>query len=126
MYSLLIILQVLLMNWYIAKIIFGINGEDQSKKQFDEQLRLIVAHEQEEALLKARMIGLNEEESFLNDKNKIVKWEFINVAELVPITKLEDGVEVYSRIHETDEAKSYIHYIHQKAVALRLHAQAMN
>jgi hypothetical protein len=114
------------MNWYIAKIIFGINREDQTKNQFDEQLRLIEADEKEEALLKARMIGLAEEESFLNDKNKVVKWEFINVAELVPLKKLEDGVEVYSRIHETDEAKSYIHFIHQKAVALRLNAQALN
>jgi hypothetical protein len=126
MYSFLIILQVLLMNWYIAKIIFGIHREDQTKNQFDEQLRLIEADEKEEALLKARKIGLAEEESFLNDKNKLVKWEFINVAELVPLKRLEDGVEVYSRIHETDEAKSYIHFIHQKAVALRLNAQAVN
>src|SRR5690349_4609299 len=113
MYSFLIILQAFLMNWYIAKIVFGINAESQNKQQFDEQLRLITADCQEEALLKARMIGLGEEDSFLNDRNQQVRWEFINVSELVPLKKLEDGVEVYSHIREMDEAKSYINFVHR-------------
>jgi hypothetical protein len=113
------------MNWYIAKIVFGITAENKDTKQFDEQLRLIEAETQEEAFLKARMIGLSEEDSFVNDKNKMVKWEFINVAELMPIKRLEDGVEVYSRIHEMDEAKSYVNFIHQKAMALRLNTMPL-
>ena len=108
------------MNWYIAKIVFGITAENQEKQQFDEQLRLIEAESQEEAFLKSRMIGLGEEDSFVNDKNKLVKWEFINVSELLPLRKLEDGMEVYSRIHEIEEANSYVSFIHQKAMALRL------
>jgi hypothetical protein len=108
------------MNWYIAKIVFGIHSENAQKQQFDEQLRLICADSQEEAFLKARTIGLNEEDSFLNDKNKTVKWEFINVPELIRVKNLEDGTEVYSRIHEMEEANAYIHVIHQKAIALRL------
>lgn len=125
MYIVLITLQALLMNWYIAKIVFGITAENKDTKQFDEQLRLIEAETQEEAFLKARMIGLSEEDSFVNDKNKMVKWEFINVAELMPIKRLEDGVEVYSRIHEMDEAKSYVNFIHQKAMALRLNTMPL-
>lgn len=125
MYFVLITLQALLMNWYIAKIVFGITAENKDTKQFDEQLRLIEAETQEEAFLKSRMIGLSEEDSFVNDKNKMVKWEFINVAELTPIKKLEDGVEVYSRIHEMEEAKSYVNFIHQKAMALRLNAMPL-
>ncbi len=125
MYFILITLQALLMNWYIAKIVFGITAENKDTKQFDEQLRLIEAETQEEAFLKSRMIGLSEEDSFLNDKNNLVKWEFINVSELVPIKKLEDGVEVYSRIHEMEEAKSYVNFIHQKAMALRLNAMPL-
>lgn len=125
MYFVLITLQALLMNWYIAKIVFGITAENKDTKQFDEQLRLIEAETQEEAFLKARMIGLSEEDSFVNDKNKMVKWEFINVAELMQIKRLEDGVEVYSRIHEMEEAKSYVNFIHQKAMALRLNAMPL-
>jgi hypothetical protein len=111
------------MSWYIAKIIFKISAENtEQKPQFDEQLRLIAAEDEEEAFLKARTIGLGEEDAFLNDRKNTVKWEFINVAEIVGLTKLEDGMEIYSHIHETDEAKSYIHCVHQKAIFLRMTA----
>ncbi|HTF17625.1 MAG TPA: DUF4288 domain-containing protein [Chryseolinea sp.] len=121
MAQILIIFQVLLMNWYITKIVFAITREDsQSRKQFDEQLRLIAAENPEEAFLKARSIGLGEEDCFYNDKNKKVKWEFINVSEVIPLKGLEDGAEVYSRIHETEEGSSYIHLVHQKAIDIRL------
>lgn len=126
MYPLLITSQLLLMNWYLAKLVFSISADDsQHKPQFDEQLRLIEADSTERALLKARSIGISEEDSFFNDKMKTVKWEFINVAELLPIKKIEDGMELYSRIHETDEAKPYINYVHQKAMSLRLNAMPL-
>ena len=115
MYPILLTLQILLMNWYIAKIVFSIKADNsENKPQFDEQLRLIEADSTEKALLKARAIGIGEEDSFFNDKMKLVKWEFINVAELHPIKKIEDGIELYSRIHEMEEARPYINYIHQK------------
>ncbi|MBL7857910.1 MAG: DUF4288 domain-containing protein [Cyclobacteriaceae bacterium] len=111
------------MNWYITKIVFGIHAENQTQQQFDEQLRLVCAENQEEAFLKSRIIGLGEEDAFFNDKNHLVKWEFINVAEVIPLQKLEDGVELYSRIHELKEAKTYITFIHQRARSLRLHSE---
>lgn len=109
------------MNWYISKIVFKISAENtHHKPQFDEQLRLIAANSHEEAFLKARTIGITEEDAFLNDSNNMVKWEFVNVAEIAALNNLEDGMELYSRIHETDEAASYIHCIHQKAISLRM------
>lgn len=112
------------MNWYISKIVFKIVAENtRHTPQFDEQLRLIEAGSEEEAFFKARAIGLSEEDSFLNDQRNTVKWEFINVAEIIPLKKLEDGMEIYSHIHETDEARSYIHCIHQKAIFLRMHVK---
>lgn len=108
------------MTWYIAKIVFNISAENTDHTpQFDEQLRLITADSREEAFLKARTIGLNEEDSFFNEKRNKVKWEFINVAEILPLNDLEDGMELYSQIYETDEAKSYIHSVHQRAIFLR-------
>jgi hypothetical protein len=106
------------MNWYITKIVFNITAEN-TANQFDEQLRLVNAASKEEAFLKARAIGLREEDVFYNDKMKEVKWEFVNVSEIIPVGKLEDGTEIYSRIHEADEASQYIHFVHQKAIALR-------
>jgi hypothetical protein len=108
------------MNWYISKIIFSISSANtEHKPQFDEQLRLIAATSSEEAFLKARKLGLSEEDAYVNDHNNTVKWEFINVSEVVPLTSIEDGMELYSSIHETDEAKSYIHCVHQKAIFIR-------
>jgi hypothetical protein len=120
MYSFLIVIQALLMNWYISKIVFSISSANKDHKpQFDEQLRLIAANSSEEAFLKARKLGLNEEDAYLNDQNNTVKWEFINVTEVMPLKKFEDGMELYSNIHETEEAKSYIHCVHQKAIFIR-------
>ena len=118
MYIVLILIQAFIMNWYITKIVFNITTE-QSTNQFDEQLRLVNAESKEEAFLKARTIGLREEDTFYNDKMREVKWEFVNVSEIIPMSNLEDGIELYSRIHETDEATKYIHFVHQKAIALR-------
>jgi hypothetical protein len=112
------------MNWYIAKIVFNISAENTiHTPQFDEQLRLISAENMEEAFIKARKLGLKEESSFLNDNKNTVRWEFINVSEIIPVKTLEDGTELYSQIHETDEAKSYIHCVHQKAIFLRMNAR---
>jgi hypothetical protein len=118
MYIVLITLELFFMNWYITKIVFNIASETKAN-QFDEQLRLVAAETKEEAFLKARTIGLREEDIFYNDNLKEVKWEFVNVAEIIPLSKLEDGTELYSRIHETEEATSYIHFVHKKAIALR-------
>lgn len=118
MYVLLILIQAIVMNWYITKIVFNITAEN-SANQFDEQLRLVNATSKEEAFLKARAIGLREEDIFYNDRMKEVKWEFVNVSEIIPLSKLEDGTELYSRIHETEDASLYIHFVHQKAIELR-------
>lgn len=121
MFQVLLILQVLIMNWYITKIVFNIHAENSTtRNQFDEQLRLVQAENAGEAFLKARTLGLNEEEIFYNDQLKQVKWEFVNVSEVLALKELHDGTEIYSQIHEADEAVSYIHVVHQKAIAIRL------
>jgi hypothetical protein len=113
------------MSWFIAKLVFNISTAQQNHKpQFDEQLRLICAETLEEAFLKARKLGLGNEDSFLNDTEHRVKWEFINVAEILPINSLEDGIELYSQVHETEEAKSYIQDVHQRAIFLRMNARS--
>jgi hypothetical protein len=112
------------MNWYIAKLVFNITAENTAHKpQFDEQLRLIASDTFEEAFFKARKLGLSEEDTFLNDQHNKVKWEFINVAEILPVKKLEDGMELYSQIHEAEEAAPYIHTVHQKAIFIRMNTK---
>ena len=108
------------MNWYLAKIVFRIIcGDGEHTPQFDEQLRLVGAHDEDEAFYKAQALGEQEEDSFLNIQNKEVKWQFINVSELYRLSSLIDGAELYSRIRETDEAQEYIQLIHRKAAFIQ-------
>lgn len=121
MHPLLLILQVLLMNWYITKIVFNVSDEPKSAGSvFDEQLRLVAADSTEEAFLKARTLGLHEEDIHYNDEMKTEKWEFVNVSEVLPLENLKDGIALYSHIHQTKEASAYVNVIHQKAIAIRM------
>lgn len=104
------------MNWYLSKLVYQIIcGEGRHTPQFDEQLRLVSATDEQEAFNKAQRIGLLQEESFYNQRHQLVKWKFINVCELNKISELADGAEIYSRIHETEHAGNYIDVVHSKA-----------
>ena len=104
------------MNWYLAKIVFRIVcGDGDHVAQFDEQLRLVRAENKEDAFLKAQTLGKKEQETFLNRKEQLVQWQFINVSELYKLSELIDGAEVYSRIEERDNADAYIYTVNQKA-----------
>ena len=104
------------MNWYLTKIIFRIIcGDGDHTPQFDEQLRLIEAHNEQEAFAKAQNIGIKESDAFINVKEQLVQWKFINIAELYKLNGFIHGAELYSRIYETDNAENYIKLIHRKA-----------
>ncbi|MBL7847708.1 MAG: DUF4288 domain-containing protein [Cyclobacteriaceae bacterium] len=104
------------MNYYIAKIVFRITtAQPGALGQFDEHLRLIHATTFEEAFRKARLIGIGEEDP---SQDGDASWEFVNIAELFPLQQLCDGAELYSRIHETPEVRSYINLVHLKAAEL--------
>ena len=104
------------MNWYLVKIVYQIIcGDGQHPAQFDEQLRLVNAKNYSEAFYKSKEIGIKEEDNFLNDVNKPVRWKFIDVAEIYILERLIDGAEVYSRIHEEDNADMYIRSIQARA-----------
>ena len=106
--------------WYIAKIIFQIKGNGQQMTQFDEHLRMIEAESFEEAFLKARIIGINSEDSVINQKHGPVKWEFVNVVDLRKVEAFKDGLEIHSQVREMDEASNYINYVHSQAARMKL------
>ena len=104
------------MNWYLAKMVFRIVcGEGEHTPQFDEQLRLVSGKDKEEAFTKAQEMGRQEEDSFYNRKEQLVRWQFINISELYLLSELIDGAELYSRIEERDNADAYIYTVNQKA-----------
>jgi hypothetical protein len=107
------------MKWYLAKLVYRIIcGEGNHKPQFDEQLRLIQANDDLHAFQKARLIGHQEEDIFLNNAKKMVHWKFIDVSELHPLNELTDGAEIYSRICEEEDAENYIKITHKRAAHL--------
>ncbi|HMF70087.1 MAG TPA: DUF4288 domain-containing protein [Flavitalea sp.] len=108
------------MSWYLSKIVYRIIcGEGLHTPQFDEQLRLIEAENESVAFAKARSFGYREEEMFLNEKQHLVRWEFINVSELYKLTALIDGAELYSKIHESENPDLYITTVHKKATDIQ-------
>ena len=108
------------MKWYLAKIVYRIVcGEGHHTAQFDEQLRLVLAADEEEAFEKATRIGHSEADTFYNNKQELVKWQFVNVSELHLLTELIDGAEMYSRINEVDDADAYVSFVHRKAESIQ-------
>jgi hypothetical protein len=67
------------------------------------------------AFQKAQLIGDKEQETFLNNKERMVQWEFINVCELHKLDGLTDGAEMYSHIYEHKNPEFYIHNIKSRA-----------
>ena len=89
------------MQWYLAKLIFRIIcGDGNHSPQFDEQLRLIGATNEDEAFYRAQSLGSQEEDSFLNVQQQPVQWQFINVS-------------------EADDAEKYINLVHKKAESIQ-------
>ena len=108
------------MNWYLTKIVYRIIcGDGKHTAQFDEQLRLITADHEEEAIQKAAAIGRQEEDVFYNDRQQLVQWKFIDIAELHTLNHMIDGAEVYSQIKETGDPEAYGSFVRHKASLLR-------
>lgn len=108
------------MNWYLAKVVYRILcGDGAHTAQFDEQLRLVTASTESEAFEKATSIGQSEEETFYNNKEELVQWQFVNVCELYRLQQFIDGAEVYSRITEVDNAAAYTDFVHHKAAGIQ-------
>lgn len=113
------------MNWYLAKLIYQvICGEGDHTPQFDEQLRLVNAEDELHAFTKAQLIGHREQDTFYNCKDKLVQWKFIDVCELYKLDGLIDGAEIYSRITEQDDAKSFTKIVTRKASVLLAEASS--
>ena len=107
------------MNWYLLKLVYQvICGDGDHTAQFDEQLRLISADDRFHAFTKGRCIGENEQESFYNSSGKMVQWKFIDVSEVNYLGDILDGAELYSRINEVEDVKSYRKLLAAKANSL--------
>lgn len=99
-------------------------GEGHHKAQFDEQLRLVQAASHQQAVEKAHGIGMNEQMNFMNEKQQLVQWKFIDISEAYQLHEIVDGTEIYSRIEERDDALVYEDIVRAKARHLLKEAKA--
>lgn len=107
------------MKWYISKLIFQIIcGDGNHTAQFDEQLRLVQADDEDSAFEKASALGAAETDSFYNQRNQLVQWKFINISELYKLS-LIDGAELHSKISEAEDAFDYTSLVNAKAEQIR-------
>jgi len=77
---------------------------------------LIFAEYELHAFLKARSMG--EREYMKDGLIKQVKWKFIDVSELHLLSEFIEGVEIYSKIKEVENADLYILNTQKRAVQL--------
>lgn len=106
------------MNWYIAKLVFQIINKSETH-QFDEQLRLIEAENDNQAIEKALKIGKTNEDEFVNADNQKVYWKFQAIISIHEVKNLENGTELCSQIIEKRAEENYLESIklkHQKIV----------
>lgn len=97
------------MKWFIVKFLYQIEiGEAQEHYQFDEQIRLLLAFDKAEALLKAERMAAGFHEPFDNADGTKVNWKFICIAGLREINAPHDGQEILSALHEPENIGDFL------------------
>lgn len=105
---------------YIAQLYFKIEIENQKMAQFDCQLRWVKAENEEEAYFIAKEIGLKEENHFVNEQGKLVRWNFVGITQINEMKTEENGSQLFSSTIETDLKDSFLQYIISKSKDLAL------
>lgn len=104
------------MNWYLASLVFQIHiSAHHTKQQFETQWRLVEAETENRAYEKLQQLGLQEQDSFINDRNQIVQWEFIGTPNIQKLENLSDGIKLLSNINAPEEGIQYRSFIIEKS-----------
>lgn len=95
---------------FLAKLVFSISAANDCF-HYDDQLRVIMAANKNEALMRAKILGIKEEESFMLESITSVNWKFIDVMEITALDDLKDGLELYSHTRENEPSNAYENYV---------------
>lgn len=99
---------------FLAKLVFSISSANDCF-HYDDQLRVIMANNKHEALMKAKILGIKEEENFMLESITSVSWKFVDVMEIKALDDLKDGMELYSHTRENEPNNAYENYVVQTA-----------
>jgi len=93
--------------WFSALLTFECSVADRSDTPLrDETVWVIEANSKAAAREKASALGLENEHSYKNSDDEIVRWTFIGVEEIqdLCVSAIADGTEVYSRLSWASQA----------------------
>lgn len=109
------------MNVFLTKLLFHIHSEEGTPvSEFDEQFRVVKACSAEEAFIKARAIGMQEEESFLSGERELLHWTFVDVMEVFAMDTYANGDLIFSTTRQEEDHESYIAYIRQRSLEAQI------
>lgn len=90
------------MIWYCARLHFrAVVGEAPGEGDLHEvSFRVLRAHDEDHAAVRAEAIGRAEEHEYANDQGQTVRWRLLRVLDVQSLdeTAIFDGIEVYSRL----------------------------
>ena len=89
------------MKSFTVCIIFKIECEGVRTEQYEEQWRLILAANQQDALQQARQTAIHEEEQFTDRRGRTVRWTFLAIKDIQE-TAMQNGALLFSILRETD------------------------
>lgn len=89
------------MNAYISQIIYRITCIDVQCEQYEEQLRLVFAEDERQALEETKRIASLEECSFVDRRGRRVTWQMIAVKDLHEVD-LTNGSLLFSTVKEVE------------------------
>lgn len=108
------------MKWFVVRYIYQIvTGDGDHSPQFDEQLRLTIANNCDDALLKAERQAGEFHQPFRNCNGDMVTWNFICVADLYEIQSPADGAELASVLHEPKDVDAFLGAVNQHKAYLQ-------
>ncbi|MGH1366723.1 MAG: DUF4288 domain-containing protein [Calditrichia bacterium] len=83
-------------QWFFADVVLEITVEDAEKNVVHINTHLVRAQTAEQAFKKAKSLGMQQEDRYLNSSGKNVEVRFRGLSELLPIYEdLTDGAEIW-------------------------------
>lgn len=89
------------MKTFAAQIIYKIECQGIVTEQYEQQWRLVLAADENEALTEARNMAKDEESTFIDRHGRAIHWKLIAVKDLREID-LEHGSLLFSELKEVE------------------------
>lgn len=96
------------MNWYVVKLCFEIQSGS-CLGQVEEQIRMIQAFSEAEAIDKAYSLGQKINTSIPRIDGVVLNWKFLGIRSVYCLPELNNEHEIYSDVVVPDDIERYRH-----------------